>query len=157
MIDRILDHLRRTLDTTRVAARGPPRRKRHASLPPAPQPASLRAFTDVHRLPAAARRRRGDGSGCADRRDTCRASSGDDALRRCDRARAPNPSPFSRGAAPRTAARCPPAPHYLNGMTSSGDPKVGRDAIGRYGVLKKELDAIKVELSRLLGPVMWGV
>jgi hypothetical protein len=43
---------------------------------------------------------------------------------------------------------------YLNGMTANGDQKVGRDAIERYGVLKSELEAIKVQLNRLLGPVM---
>ncbi len=43
---------------------------------------------------------------------------------------------------------------YLASMTSGADQKVGRDAIDRYAVLKKELDAIKAELDRILGPVM---
>ena len=43
---------------------------------------------------------------------------------------------------------------YLAGMTSGADQKIGRDAIARYGVLRKELDAIKAELDRILGPVM---
>lgn len=43
---------------------------------------------------------------------------------------------------------------YLASMTSGNDQKIGRDAIARYLVLKKELDAIKAELDRILGPVM---
>jgi photosystem II stability/assembly factor-like uncharacterized protein len=43
---------------------------------------------------------------------------------------------------------------YLAGMTSGGDQKIGRDAIARYAVLRKELDAIKAELDRILGPIM---
>ena len=41
---------------------------------------------------------------------------------------------------------------YLAGMTSRGEQKVGRDALERYAVLRKELDAIKAELNRILGP-----
>jgi photosystem II stability/assembly factor-like uncharacterized protein len=41
---------------------------------------------------------------------------------------------------------------YLAGMTSGADQKVGRDAIQRHEVLRKELDAIKAELDRVLGP-----
>ena len=43
---------------------------------------------------------------------------------------------------------------YLASMTSGADQKVGKDAKARYAVLKKELDAIKAELDRILGPVM---
>ena len=43
---------------------------------------------------------------------------------------------------------------YLASMTGGADQKIGRDAIERYAVLKKELDAIKAELDRILGPVM---
>jgi hypothetical protein len=43
---------------------------------------------------------------------------------------------------------------YLAGMTSGADQKVGKDAKDRYLVLKKELDAIKMELDKLLGPAM---
>jgi len=42
--------------------------------------------------------------------------------------------------------------NYLAGMTAGVDQKIGRDAIERYGVLKKELDAIRAELDKLLGP-----
>lgn len=41
---------------------------------------------------------------------------------------------------------------YLAGMTSGADQKVGRDAIERYGVLRKELDAVIADLDRLVGP-----
>ena len=40
---------------------------------------------------------------------------------------------------------------YLSGMTARGDQKVGRDALDRYQVLRKELDAAIVELNRALG------
>ena len=42
---------------------------------------------------------------------------------------------------------------YLASMTANVDQKVGRDAIERYAVLRKELDAIRAELDRVLGPV----
>ena len=41
---------------------------------------------------------------------------------------------------------------YLNGMTNGADQKVGRDAIARYQVLKRELDALEAELTQVLGP-----
>jgi hypothetical protein len=37
-------------------------------------------------------------------------------------------------------------------MTAGADQKIGRDVIARYGVLRKELDAIKAELDGILGP-----
>ena len=40
---------------------------------------------------------------------------------------------------------------YLNGMTNGADQKIGRDAIARYEVLKRELDALDAELTQLLG------
>jgi len=40
---------------------------------------------------------------------------------------------------------------YLAGMTAGVDQKIGRDAIERYGVLKKELDAVAAEVERALG------
>jgi photosystem II stability/assembly factor-like uncharacterized protein len=40
---------------------------------------------------------------------------------------------------------------YLQGMTTGVDQKVGRDALARYQVLKKELDAIRAELDKVLG------
>jgi photosystem II stability/assembly factor-like uncharacterized protein len=41
---------------------------------------------------------------------------------------------------------------YLASMTTNADQKIGRDAIERYEVLKKELDAIRAEVDHLLGP-----
>ncbi len=38
---------------------------------------------------------------------------------------------------------------YLAGMTTGADQKVGKDALDRYAVLKKELDAIVAELDAL--------
>jgi hypothetical protein len=37
-------------------------------------------------------------------------------------------------------------------MTANVDQKIGRDAVERYAVLKKELDDVRVEVDRLLGP-----
>jgi hypothetical protein len=39
---------------------------------------------------------------------------------------------------------------YLAGMTANVDQKIGRDAIERYQVLKKEFDAIRSEADRIL-------
>ena len=41
--------------------------------------------------------------------------------------------------------------NYLASMTTNVDQKIGRDAIERYQVLKKEFDAIRVEADRILG------
>jgi hypothetical protein len=41
---------------------------------------------------------------------------------------------------------------YLANMTANVDQKIGRDAIERYAVLKKEFDALSVEVDRVLGP-----
>ena len=40
---------------------------------------------------------------------------------------------------------------YLAGMTANVDQKIGRDAIERYEVLKKELDAVRQEADQVLG------
>ena len=42
---------------------------------------------------------------------------------------------------------------YLAGMTAGVDQKIGRDAIARYEVLKKEFDAVTAEVERVLGPL----
>lgn len=42
---------------------------------------------------------------------------------------------------------------YLAGMTANVDQKIGRDAIERYEVLKKEFEAIRSEVEQILGPV----
>jgi hypothetical protein len=36
---------------------------------------------------------------------------------------------------------------YLASMTSSVDQKIGRDALERYQVMKRELDALKAEAA----------
>jgi hypothetical protein len=41
---------------------------------------------------------------------------------------------------------------YLASMTANVDQKIGRDAIERYAVLKKEFDAISAQVDQLLGP-----
>jgi photosystem II stability/assembly factor-like uncharacterized protein len=41
---------------------------------------------------------------------------------------------------------------YLAGMTSGVDQKIGRDAVERYAVLKQELEAVRAELDKVLGP-----
>jgi photosystem II stability/assembly factor-like uncharacterized protein len=40
---------------------------------------------------------------------------------------------------------------YLSGMTTGADQKIGRDAVERYNTLRKELDAIRADLDRVLG------
>jgi hypothetical protein len=39
---------------------------------------------------------------------------------------------------------------YLAGMTANIDQKIGRDAIERYEVLRKELDQIRAEVESML-------
>jgi hypothetical protein len=41
---------------------------------------------------------------------------------------------------------------YLYGMTSSADQKIGKDAVERYEVLRKELDRDITDLIELIGP-----
>jgi hypothetical protein len=41
--------------------------------------------------------------------------------------------------------------NYLASMTANVDQKIGRDAIERYAVLKKEFDAVSAEVDQLLG------
>ncbi len=40
---------------------------------------------------------------------------------------------------------------YLASMTANIDQKIGRDAVERYAVLKKELDGLRAEVDRILG------
>jgi hypothetical protein len=42
---------------------------------------------------------------------------------------------------------------YLAGMTTRGDQKIGRDAVERYAVLRKDLDEVKAELDKVIGPL----
>jgi len=41
---------------------------------------------------------------------------------------------------------------YLYSLTTATDQKIGRDAVERYEVLRKELDSRIAELNRILGP-----
>jgi hypothetical protein len=41
---------------------------------------------------------------------------------------------------------------YLAGMTANVDQKIGRDAVERYAVLKKDLDEARAEVDKILGP-----
>ena len=40
---------------------------------------------------------------------------------------------------------------YLAGMTTGADQKIGRDAVERYAVLRKELDDLRAQLDRIAG------
>jgi hypothetical protein len=40
---------------------------------------------------------------------------------------------------------------YLAGMTTGADQKIGRDALERYSVLRKELDDLRAQLDRIAG------
>ena len=40
---------------------------------------------------------------------------------------------------------------YLAGMTNGADQKIGRDAVERYAVLRKELDDLRAEVDRIGG------
>ena len=42
--------------------------------------------------------------------------------------------------------------NYLGRMISGSDMKLGRDAIKRHDVLRKELDAMRAEVDKVLGP-----
>jgi hypothetical protein len=37
-------------------------------------------------------------------------------------------------------------------MTANVDQRIGRDAVERYAVLRKELDELRAEADRVLGP-----
>jgi len=41
---------------------------------------------------------------------------------------------------------------YLAGLTANVDMKIGRDAIERHAVLRRELDAVSADVERVLGP-----
>jgi len=40
---------------------------------------------------------------------------------------------------------------YLYSLTTATDQKIGKDAVERYGVLRKELDGRVAELNKLIG------
>ena len=41
---------------------------------------------------------------------------------------------------------------YLGSMTATVDQQIGHDAEERYETLRKELESLKIEVDRLLGP-----
>ena len=41
---------------------------------------------------------------------------------------------------------------YLSSMTARTDQKIGRDAIARYQVLRKQVDDVTAQLNAMLGP-----
>jgi hypothetical protein len=41
---------------------------------------------------------------------------------------------------------------YLAGMTARADQRIGRDAVDRYAVLRKDLDVFERDVNRVLGP-----
>jgi photosystem II stability/assembly factor-like uncharacterized protein len=41
---------------------------------------------------------------------------------------------------------------YLAGMTTRVDQRIGRDAVDRYQVLRKDLDAVELRVTQVLGP-----
>ena len=42
--------------------------------------------------------------------------------------------------------------NYIGRMITGSDMKLGRDAIKRYDVLRKELDTMRAQVDRVLGP-----
>lgn len=75
------------------------------------------------------------------------AASAADTLRALEALRAKIVTPAVRYSKPELQAHI----QYLYGMTMQADQKIGRDAITRYGVLRKELDERIAELRRVLG------
>ena len=90
-----------------------------------------------------------DRSACARRRRGCKGATGADAekAKQVDAIAAKLLTEPVRYGKPGLQAHIT----YLAGMTARGDQKIGRDAVERYAVLKKELDAVNAELSRVLG------
>lgn len=76
------------------------------------------------------------------------ATSAADTLRALEALRAKIVTPAVRYSKPELQAHI----QYLYSMTMQADQKIGRDAITRYGVLRKELDERIAELRRVLGP-----
>ena len=72
-----------------------------------------------------------------------------DTLRRLDALRAKLVTPPIRYSKPELQAHI----QYLSGMTMRADQKVGRDALERADVLRKELDEATAAIDRAIGPV----
>ncbi|MBK6488284.1 MAG: hypothetical protein IPF98_15805 [Gemmatimonadetes bacterium] len=82
------------------------------------------------------------------RRRLSSAATAADTLKALEALRAKVVTPSIRYSKPELQAHI----QYLYSMTMQSDQKIGRDAITRYGVLRKELDERIAELRRLLGP-----
>lgn len=82
------------------------------------------------------------------RRRLAGAASAADTLKALEALRATIVQPAVRYSKPELQAHI----RYLYSMTMQADQKIGRDAITRYQVLRKELDDRIAELRRVLGP-----
>lgn len=80
------------------------------------------------------------------RRRLAGASSAADTLKALEALRAKVVTPAVRYSKPELQAQI----QYLYSMTTQADQKIGRDAIRRYGVLRKELDERIAELKKVL-------
>ena len=76
------------------------------------------------------------------------AASAADTLKLLEGLRAKIVTPAVRYSKPELQAHI----QYLYGMTTQADQRIGRDAILRYGVLRRELDERIEEARKLLGP-----
>jgi hypothetical protein len=76
------------------------------------------------------------------------AASAADTLRALEALRAKVVTPAVRYSKPELQAHI----QYLYSLTTQADQRIGRDAIQRYNVLRKELDERIAELRRILGP-----
>lgn len=76
------------------------------------------------------------------------ATSAADTLKMLEDLRAKIVTPAVRYSKPELQAHI----QYLYGMTMQADQRIGRDAITRYGVLRRELDERIEEARKLLGP-----
>jgi hypothetical protein len=76
------------------------------------------------------------------------AATAADTLKMLEALRAKVVTPAVRYSKPELQAHI----QYLYGMTSQADQRIGRDAIVRYGVLRRELDERIEEARKLLGP-----
>jgi len=76
------------------------------------------------------------------------AVSAADTLKALEALRAKIVTPSIRYSKPELQAHI----QYLYSMTMQADQRIERDAITRYGVLRKELDERIIELRKILGP-----
>ncbi len=81
------------------------------------------------------------------RRRLAGASTAADTLKALEALRAKVVTPSVRYSKPELQAHI----QYLYSMTTQADQKIGRDAIRRYGVLRKELDERIAELRKVMG------